>query len=216
VVKLNCGVEEINHYVPILEMLKALLSRKDILDAVLQTPTQVEGTISSFRDGSLYKSNRLFSNGLHNIVLKLYLDEFEVVNPLGDSRGTYKLTGVYYQIMELNNSSQSRLQSIYLAMLYFSSHVSKYTLRSILKPLVNDICELESDGILIKAEGKEYKVSGSSFVICGDNLGQNKVGGFVESFSENAKQYCRFCTGPKELIMLVFIIKFCDEKESFH
>lgn len=94
----DCGIPEVYHYVPILEMLKALMNRSDIREQILKPKVSTDGKIRSYLDGSIYKSNRILNRTNTPIILKFYIDEFEVANPLGEMKGGYKLTGVYYQV----------------------------------------------------------------------------------------------------------------------
>lgn len=73
-------------YVPILKMLQALLSKDDILDKALPSEKPQENVFSSFRDGSRFKENTLLTEEEFRIVLSLYIDDFEVANPLGTSK----------------------------------------------------------------------------------------------------------------------------------
>lgn len=73
-------------YVPILKMLQAL-SNNDILNKVLHVEcgASPEG-YHSFRDGSHFKENVLLNVEEFRIALGLYIDDFEVANPLGTSK----------------------------------------------------------------------------------------------------------------------------------
>ncbi|XP_031177005.1 uncharacterized protein LOC116065609 [Sander lucioperca] len=79
-------------YVPTLKMLQALLRNKDILDKVLHVEcgASPEG-YHSFRDGSHFKENVLLNAEEFRIALGLYIDDFEVANPLGTSKKKLKL-----------------------------------------------------------------------------------------------------------------------------
>lgn len=96
--------------------------------------------------------------------------------------------------MNLDPKTLSRLQSIFLSMLFFTKHEDKYSHRTILAPLIDDLKILEKEGITIQIDnGNSIKFYGTCFCICGDNLGLNGVGGFVESFTEKT-DCCRFCS----------------------
>ena len=55
----------------------------------------------------------------------------------------------------------------------------------VFEKLVEDLKDLESNGILVQNEK-------SVFFITGDNLGSHGIGGFLESFS-NVEYFCRYC-----------------------
>ena len=58
-------------YVPILQMLQALLANKDILDKAMSPEANLTQTYNSFRDGSCFKSNSLLKEQVFRIVLFL-------------------------------------------------------------------------------------------------------------------------------------------------
>lgn len=70
-------------YVPILKMLQALLSNKDILDKALCGEVNSAEGYHSFRDESNFKENVLLNVEEFRIALGLYIDDFEVANPVG-------------------------------------------------------------------------------------------------------------------------------------
>lgn len=79
--------QEKNHsfvYVPILDLLSKLLEKSDILQTLQRSNEQV-GHYSSFQDGENFKENKLFSEEL-GIAIGLYIDDFEICNPLGTSK----------------------------------------------------------------------------------------------------------------------------------
>ena len=80
-------------YVPILDLLSKLLERSEILQT-LQRSNEQEGHYSSFQDGEYFKENRLLSDKL-SIALGLYIDDFEICNPLGTSKNKHKVCGIY-------------------------------------------------------------------------------------------------------------------------
>ena len=104
--------------VPILESLKVLLNRKDIIDEIVcnrktQSETETAKLIvyKSFRDGLHCKQNTLFSGQELRLSIGLYIDDFEVCNPLGTSRKTHKLCAVYWVLSNLRPGSHSSLTS---------------------------------------------------------------------------------------------------------
>lgn len=82
--------------------------------------------------------------------VSLYVDDFEVCNPLGTSRITHKLCGVYWILNNLPPGSHSALTSIYLAVLCKSTDVKLYGYENILEPLVQDLIILEKHGVLLQ------------------------------------------------------------------
>lgn len=85
-------------YIPILKSLHAVLKKKEIQDLLTHSCETHSSEIKSFHDGKYFKANTLLTENNPNISLILYVDDFEVCNPLGTSRKkTQKLyTAVYW------------------------------------------------------------------------------------------------------------------------
>ncbi|CAI5678289.1 unnamed protein product, partial [Oreochromis niloticus] len=73
-------------YVPILTSLQLLLKKNDVLEEIKQAPTQIPGHFMSFCDGSYYQENVLLSQEGQKLSIILYVDDFEITNPLGTSK----------------------------------------------------------------------------------------------------------------------------------
>lgn len=185
-------------YVPLLGTLQRLFEDSTILQDVLVGNTSHEGEdetenvkYRTYRDGKYYKANELFAESEFSICLSLYVDDFEVCNPLGTSRKKHKICGIYWVLANLPSKVLSTLTSINLAVLCKSNDVRTFGYQKVLGPLLRDIAELEQDGIFIPSLGKNVK--GSVICVIADNLGAHSLAGFVESFS--ACYVCRYCTG---------------------
>lgn len=138
-------------YVPLLNSLQQLLGRKDIVDKLLDNHAVSSANVhqyASFQDGEYHKNNPFFSGEDLRICLCLYIDGFEVCNPLGTSRKKHKLCAFYWILGNLPPGSSSVLSSIYLALLCKSDHVKAYGYKKIFQPLLHDIVTWSSKGCL--------------------------------------------------------------------
>ncbi|XP_034467814.1 uncharacterized protein LOC117777260 isoform X2 [Hippoglossus hippoglossus] len=126
--------EERNHtyqYVPLLQSLQQLLSKDGITDDVVENYSAHSNETSqqeykSFHDGEFFKQNHFLSAGEMRICVTLYIDDFEVCNPLGTSRKKHKLCAIYWILSNLSPGQHSSLSSIYLALLCKSSYIKEY------------------------------------------------------------------------------------------
>ncbi len=147
------------------------------------------GVYQSFFDGKYFKENQLVNSQNFSLVLGLYIDEFEVVNPLGTSRKKHKLTAVYWVILNWPSQNRSSLNSIQLVLLGKSSEVKANGFEAFFYPFIRDLQSLEQDGIFVQRLGEN--VRGTAFTVSADNLGAHGLAGFQESF--RVEKFCRFC-----------------------
>lgn len=205
-------------YIPLLKSLQQILSCETFLDIAinLKSPHQIQSgqrQYKSFYDGSNYNENFQLSKECA-ISLFLYIDDFEICNPIGTSRKKYKICGVYWTLGNLPASCHSSLSNIYLAALIHSDDVKCYGYENVLKPLVQDLIILEQEGLFIAKLGKNVK----GFVHCvlADNLGAHSIAGFVENFS--GRYSCRFCTAERLDIQTKEVNSgaFCMRSKEIH
>ena len=182
-------------YVPTLKMLQALLRNKDILDKALHVEcgASPEG-YHSFRDGSHFKENVLLNVEEFRIALGLYIDDFEVANPLGTSKKKHKLCAVYWVLANLHSKYRSALHSIQLALLCKVKTVKEHGYAEVLRPLIQDLVTLEEHGVYVEQLAESVK--GTVLYVAADNLGAHALAGFQESFA--AHLFCRFCMCKKD------------------
>lgn len=185
------------HDVQILPLLSQLVNNKHIQNTILQSkrPSAVSSGYKSFHDGSFLRENSFLRGGELKLPLILYIDDFEVCNPLGTSRKKHKITAVHWVFADIPATLRSSLVSIYLAILCKADDVNQYGYPKVLEPLLKDLKSF-NDGIFVPSLGKV--VQGTVLAVVADNLGAHSIGGFVESFSSS--HFCRFCIGEKSQI----------------
>ena len=178
-------------YVPILRTLNVLLQKEDIVKYVLD-PVVPSKRITEFRDGAVYSANALFSQDPTALQIILYHDDFTPVNPLGNKVTEYKVTTFYFTLGNLPRKKRSSLKSIHLVALCWAKDVALYGYNAVLRPLINDLQQLEVQGVRFFFDGLEHTVYGTISKMVGDNLGQHAIGGFPQSFSTTLRA-CRYC-----------------------
>ncbi|XDV26354.1 hypothetical protein PO909_030098, partial [Leuciscus waleckii] len=183
-------------YVPILESLQNLLGQNDLLDKVVESHSSQQlrdvHQYRSIQDGQYFKANNFFSDELR-ISVCLYVDDFEICNPLGTSRKKHKLCAIYWILGNVPSMFQSTLSSIYLAVLFKTEDVKTYGFEKILRPLLHDLQTLEQQGVYVQQLGTFLK--GTVQCVVADNLAAHSMAGFIENFS--GEYCCRFCTASR-------------------
>lgn len=184
-------------YVPILKSLQQILLQKHILQNIVdghQEPQSGNGKqYRSFRDGLHFLNNEFLVGEDLKISLCLYIDDFEVCNPLGTSRKKHKLCCVYWVIGNLPPGSHSAISSIYLALMCKSDDLKTFGYQKIFEPLLQDLVVLEKKGF----HHLGAYVKGTVQYVVADSLGAHGLAGYVESFS--GEYFCRFCTASQKL-----------------
>jgi len=144
----------------------------------------------NFSDGDLYQQDPFFQTNPNALWVNLYTDEFEVCNPIGAKKGKHKLMAVYYVIGNMHAKYRSQLRFTHLALLVKYKYVknSAYDFSSILKPLIQDLQVLQTEGILIK---RSHTIRGKLVSISAENLSAHAVAGFQQCF--NSGRICRHC-----------------------
>jgi len=157
-------------------------------------------TMEKFVQGTLWKQKvSQYSNDKIKIPFFLYMDKFEINNPLG-SHSTFQSVSAFYYSFPLAENS-SKLTNIFLAALVKHVDLSSFGNDKCLESLVNEINILESESVSISTEDGYFHVHFVLGIILGDNLGLNSLLEFSKSFSANF--FCRFCKVHKTVTKLM-------------
>ena len=144
-------------YIPLKQLLKHILESKGFMRAVVEYVPSRDEVMRDFHDGEFCRGHVFFSNG-KNIALLLYVDDCEIANPLGSKAGMHKVGLVYCTILNLPPKFRSSLSNCYLVAVYNSGDVKTDGFNPILQPLVDDIKDLEKDGLQINTDVYESTV----------------------------------------------------------
>lgn len=78
----------------------------------------------------------------------LYIDDFQIVSPLGNKTKKHKITAIYWSLGNIPHQFRSKLYTIQLLCLTRTSNIKKHC-HQIFKNIIMDIKVLESQGINI-------------------------------------------------------------------
>ena len=184
-------------YIPLSQVFKRFLEIPNALEDILSYMEKVyndDNLLSNFIQGSVWQ-RKLAQFKPGDIVLPLMVsyDDFEPNAALGNH--SEKLGAIYVFFACLPPEIRSRLENIFLAVLFNADDRSSYGNKKVCEPLLRELKELETDGLIIDLPGKSVKVYIVLGLILGDNLGLNSLNGFPESFL--AMFFCRMCKAPR-------------------
>lgn len=181
------------YYVPIHKTIEALLENQNLCRKIVEnTKTQPQSSSNILRgvsDGYVYKRIHSKMNHLPSLNIILYQDSFEVCNPLGSSKVKHKVFAMYYR---LDVQERSKIDPIQLVLLTYDKYLKMFTQDQIFGTLINDLKNLEKNGINIKTDLDNINILPFISCICGDNLGSHYLGGYTENFSTSI-YFCRYC-----------------------
>lgn len=187
-------------FVSIVETLTSLFKCKEFqemyIDYNMNSKHKCKSDIyCGFCCASACKQNIFYKQNPLALKIQIYIDDFEICNPLASKSGIHKTCAVYFSILNVPVEFASKLKNIYLVILGNANDIkTKYTdINNFWRPIVDDLKYLERQGIRLSC-GKVIK--GSLARLSCDNLGANVSLGFAGSFA--ASHYCRICTMEKE------------------
>lgn len=129
--------------------------------------------------------------------LFLWADDFEPLNGLGAHGGEYKICGVYIKIACLPEHLKSKIDFIFLSMLYFSEDRRRYGNTAVFTRLISELNSLFEEGIQVQ-HTRLANIKFITVLVLGDNLGVNSILGFREYFIANF--WCRFGRSIKHVL----------------
>jgi hypothetical protein len=203
---------ETMQYVPILDNLKALLAKNDVLAEVLNPHASTDGWRRDICDGNHFKMHPFWQSDPTLLQIILYFDEFTAVIQTGCHANRYKFAGIYYQLGNIQPYLRSQLHCMQLALMAKSKSIKKHGLGAILKPLITDLKRLETDGLLVETPQGQKLFFGSVLVTLSDNLGSHMIGNFLTSFV--AFRSCRFCMVTRPELQTLRDISNCQRRSE--
>ncbi|XP_070516623.1 uncharacterized protein [Cardiocondyla obscurior] len=184
-----------------------VISIKMVLKTFLEIPTvfttilkhieqcRANTSIVSNLQGELWQNIEKQFEGKTLFPLILYFDDIEINNPLGSHANIRKLGAVYFSLACIPFQFSSLLENIFLAQLHHTKDQKLAGNKKIFQNIIEQLTDLEVNGLIINLDGKKQTVYFSLLVVIGDNLAMNDICGFTTSF--NTQNICRICTADK-------------------
>lgn len=150
----------------------------------------VKGFYKGHCCGTAFQSGPFSKLPKNSLALQIYVDGFSPADGMKQNASKNSLGAVYFRILNLPMKYQSLTQNIHLATLYNERDFkkkSKFSLNSVLAPIVEDLQKLEA-GVEINFSNEdgtveEFTMRGTLFSEAYDNLARHKISGLVESFN---------------------------------
>ena len=184
-------------YVPIKNLLKMVLEHTDLLSIAAKYSPSTDDLMRDLHDGEHCKGSEFLSSP-STIRLIVYIDDFEVTNPLSPKAGIHKLGAVYCTISNVPPQYRSTLSNILLVMLFNSGDAKLYGYSAVFKQFITDLKSLEAEGIHIHTPDFNGVVHVAVGQFVGDNLGIHSLFGYAEGFTANYP--CRSCRMNRTLV----------------
>lgn len=178
------------HYVPLTDLLKVLSSKPGFLELVCkyQQKRHHPHVLYATCDGNISECTE---NNSLQLKIQLYIDEFELGNPIGAKRGKHKLTAVYFTIGNVPLRYRNK-DMIFLCLLVTHRSLKLYdpTYHKVFEPLLHDL-HLLQEGIDVNISRSYKKLTAVLEIVMGDNLSSHAIAGFQTNF--NSGSICRYC-----------------------
>lgn len=194
--------------IPFDESLCQVFRNKE-LRKLLESPFEPTGNgkISSARDGLKWQGDDFFLRFPNALMIQMYFDDVELVNPLGSRTGVHKVTNFYWSLLNIPEHLRSSLKSIGLIACVKSNNIKKFGYSKVLEDFVDCMNKLSSEeGLtLTLSETENICVRGALFCLNGDGLALNHIGGFKGI--SGARHPCRNCSLSNVEIKQCFVEK---------
>lgn len=103
---------------------------------------------------------------------------------------------------------RSKVEHIQLVFLCYEKHITFFRWEKVMEPLINDLKNLEKNGVVISVANKSINFIGTVIAMLGEsgNLGSHQIGGFTENFN-SSEYFCRFCDTTQSQLQLTYVCK---------
>ena len=148
-----CEKDEEFIYIPILESIEQLLSNKRLTEMIFMTKRRQENGIHyDVYDGTILKEDQYCQEKQNNsLQIVLYHDGVEVCNPLNSHAGVRKIDMFYYNL-DIDPIFRSKHCAVRLLAIANAKLVRKFSIESILAPIVDYINKLYSGDPMKKGD----------------------------------------------------------------
>lgn len=188
--------------IPLRQLLIQFLELSNVFDTITKEiyEKRHNDILSSVLHGEVWKHIQEQFSEKFVLPLLLYFDDFEINNPLGSHSGIHKIGVVYCTIPCIPSEYFSILENIFLLQIHNAKDHSQLGNKNTFFNIINQIQDLETNGLLINIHGRQQTIYFALVGIIGDNLGLHTIFGFNTSF--NSTYSCRACLVDKSTLQM--------------
>jgi hypothetical protein len=209
-------VDDMFYYIPLKNTLELVLNQPETWDLLNKWEDGFKCSASGFQACSDLLEDWLDSeHGLKTklhcqsmfpdslpIILQVYFDEVELVNPLGSKTGIHKLGAFYFTIRNFPPLVNSATHNIHLFALAHAQDLKQHGMDGVLNVLVDELQRLHDVGFKFARGQKQQHVRCLLSQVVGDNLGLHSLLGYVENFN-CATHPCDLCLSTQDDVQTV-------------
>lgn len=175
-------------YISITDTLSMLMKIENYYNIIVEEIQSPTNNIENFKSGLKYRNNAYFQENPNAIRIILYVDDIEVVNPLGSKTKIHKLSAFYFSIDNLSNFN-GKLENIFLLALCYAEDIKKYGYKKILEPFMNELKLLE-EGVQIQLKTGPRIIRAALVLVVADSMAIHDIFGLT---SPSSNCFCRSC-----------------------
>ena len=198
-------------FIPVRNVFKAFFELPNVFDDTMQYIRVLESNneiISNIIQGQYWKERMKTFKGKKVMPLIMYHDDYGNNNVIGTHKGLSKSGGVYLNIPVLPPEYQSKVENIFLFILFNTLDRQVFKNPIIFSRAVEELNFLYETGIDIELPDRHEKIYFELILFIGDNLGVHSIGGLTESFKSTV--FCQHCLVTQSEKNTVFREEDCD------
>ena len=139
------------YHIPVDETIKCIAQDYTFMsmtDSGYYVNEHSDGLYHDIKDGAVYKNSSYFNRYPDALVLMMYSDGVELVNPLGASRGKNKVINIFLTLADIPKSQRSKIDRIFLVAVVREKLAKKFGLHAIFKPIIDGLKRVE-EGVTV-------------------------------------------------------------------
>jgi hypothetical protein len=204
------------YYVPFLKQLEKLLCMPEVHNILQKNDHTRNSTniiMTDIQDGFYFQNHAFITAHPDCLVFSFFMDDYEIVNPIGSHRKKHKLTGLYWLLLNIPNSYRSKLSAIQLLGIVKVEDVKQFGITKIFEPFIADLCRLYHGVEFGSSVLRGKKWYGLLLFVLADTLAAQELGGFKVGVGK-AMAPCRTCDIKKSDFNRVKHERDCDLRDE--